>query len=97
MSTTYLLSVYAALTLVFWGHALLGLRAHDRARRHRPLLGLEERILVVVVALLASAGWIVLLPIAAVGRTRLAYERHARPLLGRVASWRGPRVAQRAA
>ena len=94
MSTTYLLFAYAALTLAFWAHALRGLRAYERARPRERLFGLEQRILIAAVALVASAGWIVLLPIAAAGRAHLAFERHARPLVSRAAHWRGPRVAR---
>ena len=96
MITTYFLFAYATLALAFFVHALHGLWVHDRMRRRARLLGLEEHILVTAVALLASAGWALLLPIAAAGRTRLAYERSVRPVLSRMVHWRGPRVAQRA-
>ena len=96
MITTYFLFAYATFALAFFVHAVHGLWTHDRARRRERLLGLEQYILMTAVALVASAGWAALLPIAAAGRTRLAYERNVRPVLTRMVHWRGPRVAQRA-
>src|SRR5687768_9808990 len=100
MTTVYLLSAYAALTLVFWAHALRGISSHDRSRRRRRLFGLEERVLIALVALVASAGWIVLLPLAGVARVLHFYERRGMARL--MGQWRGPRgvagpPAQRAA
>jgi hypothetical protein len=99
MTTIYLLSAYVALTLAFWAHALRGLRAHDRSRRRQRLFGVEERVLIALVALLASSAWIVLLPMAGAARAFHLYERRG---IARLMGQTRPRVvaggtAQRAA
>ena len=100
MTTIYFLSVYVALTLAFWAHALRGLRSRGRARRSERLFGVEDRFLIAMVALVASAAWIVLLPMAGAARAFHLYERRGMARL--MGQWRAPRVtpgraAQRAA
>ena len=91
MTTIYFLSAYLALTLAFWAHAMRGLGAHERSRRRERLFGLEERILIAVVALLASSAWIVLLPLAGAARAFHFYERRGMARL--MGQWRAPRVS----
>ena len=97
MTTIYFLSAYLALTLAFWVHALRGISARRGKRRRERLFGVEERVLIAIVALVASAAWIVLLPMAGAARAFHFYER--RGMARMMGQWRTPRVraAQRAA
>lgn len=93
MTTTLVLSAYAALALAFWVHALRGLGALQRSRsREERLFGMGERILLVGFSLLASAGWVVLLPIHAIGRAQLAYDRRGRRSWSIPGQWRRERA-----
>lgn len=98
MTTILVLSAYAALTLAFWIHSLRGMAALRRSPRQERLFGMEERFLISGFALLASAAWVVLLPIHAVGRAYLVYERRAQSSWSRHGHWRRARaIAGRAA
>jgi len=92
MTMISLVIAYAALTLGFWLHALYDVRVRRRSRRRERLLGVEERVLIAIVALLVSAAWPLLLPIKMGGRARLALERRGRVLRCQLAHWRRPRV-----
>lgn len=73
--TSYFIQAYAALSLGFWFHTLYRMATSTRGRER--LFGVEERIILGIVALATSAGWIVLLPIYGLGRLQLAAERGA--------------------
>jgi hypothetical protein len=90
MTTISFITAYAALALGFWVHALRGLSARERSRGRDRLFGLEERILIGMYALVASAAWLLLLPIYLVGWAQLAYERRGK--WSQLAQWRRPRA-----
>jgi hypothetical protein len=98
--TSYFIWAYAALTLGFWAHTLY--RMATTGRRRERLFGLEERILLAIVALFTSSAWILLLPVYGLGRLQVAAERHTRGALSQLGQWRNAqtltsRPAQRAA
>ena len=73
--TSSILLGYAAVTGVFWVHALARLAGRER---REPLFGLGERLLLGVVALLTSALWAGLLPVYAAGRAQQLYQSSVR-------------------
>ena len=50
MTAMWLVSAYVALTLGFWIHALRGMSIRARSRRRERLFGMEERVLIAIVA-----------------------------------------------
>jgi hypothetical protein len=98
--TNYFIWAYAVLTLGFWIHTLY--RMATTGRRRERLFGLEERILLAIVALATSSAWILLLPIYGLGRLQVAAEQRTRGTLSQLSQWRSAsnltsRPAQRAA
>lgn len=73
--TATIIWAYAALSIFFWAHAVIKMAA--RARRPDPLLGMEERVILVAVALLSSALWAIILPFYAIGALQKAFERRS--------------------
>jgi hypothetical protein len=84
--TTSILWAYAALTLGFWIHTLY--RMATTGRRRERLFGFEVRVLLGLVALVTSAGWILLLPIYGLGRLQVAAERRGQHTLEQLSRWR---------
>lgn len=73
---------YVSLALLFWAHALY--RLSSRGPRER-LFGLGERILLGIVALGASALWVVFVPIYVAGMVRGSYGKGHDLSIGSVA------------
>ena len=92
MTTISLLTAYAGLTLAFWIHTLHVMRVRGRSSRPERLWGWEERILIAIVALVASSAWVLLVPIHVIGMAQLAYQRRPRPMGSLLGPWRRART-----
>ncbi|MBW3629154.1 MAG: hypothetical protein KY464_07640 [Gemmatimonadetes bacterium] len=90
MSTSYVMTAYAAVALAFWMHAAQMMLLRARSRRRERLFALEERLLLAAVALAASLAWPLLLPVQLIARAEAVYVRRGRHAWRERGHWRRP-------
>ena len=90
MIASYVLIAYAGVALGFLAHAIQITLVRARSRRRERLFAVEERLLLGIVALVASVGWPLLLPMQVIGRAQSVYLKRGRRAWRERAQWRRP-------